>query len=334
MKRIKEATRYKRETGLTLPRWQDQIIKYEKEGGYFIHFSIVPRMNLYIVNKYNTPIGFYAYALDKSKIENFAADRPYAIIFKPKSEARILELKTYSETDLKKDIDKLVEMGYPLETIEKAEKEARVKSPGGKIWNITRFLSGSAGIQNRERTRGGGETGKWSVLLKKLGYDGVNDDCLRVIDVQESCQAVFFDTTKLDLVKIVDLKGAKIKFHTDLFDVESRELKTALKVSKLGKGTKDLVNHKSKEVRRNLATKTTDPEILRLLADDTVDDVVWDVAENLKTPPDVLRDIANNTHRRHLGGVRQAAKDTLEKLNLNLEEALIMEKLLWKLLKR
>ena len=140
MKKITEVTRFEKETGVSLPNWQQQIIGYEKKG-YYIHFSYFPKLGLYLTNKYNTPIGFYAYPLDRSKMAGFATNRPYAVIFKPKPSAKILQLKDYSESDLKADIDKLVKMGWSIDIINAAAADARNKSPGGKIWNITRVLS-------------------------------------------------------------------------------------------------------------------------------------------------------------------------------------------------
>lgn len=277
---LPEATRYKRETGLTLPRWQDQIIKYEKQGGYFIHFSNVPRIGLYIVNKYNTPIGFYAYPLKETKMEDFAVNRPYAIIFKPKPEAKILELKKYSGTDYQSDIDKLVEMGNSLEVIEKAAKAAKNKTPGGKIWNVTRVLSDSSKIVDKSKifggkkeevTRGGGPTGKWSMLLKNLGYDGVNDDCLSIIHESEPCQAVFFNTAILDLVKIIKLTSG-VEGKEELFDKEERDYQR----------------------NYNLAKKSS-PKLLASIAQDSDWRIRLAVAENPKTPPEVLRSLAFDT---------------------------------------
>lgn len=296
--RLSEVTRYKEETGKNLPRWQDQLVKYEEEGGYFIHFSNIPRMNLYIVNKFNTPIGFYAYPLDRDKMEEFAIERPYAIILKPKSEANILELIRYSESNYKADVDKLVEMGNSLEIIDKAAKEAKNKTPGGKIWNVTRVLSGAVGKKEEDLsvTRGGGSTGKWSMLLKKLGYDGVNDDCLSIIHTYEPCQAVFFDTTKLDLVKVIDLKGSKISSVDDLFDVEEREYQKKIALTKKSspKLLASLAQDSDWRVREQVAwNKSTPPEVLKSLLFDE-NSIRLGLANNTKSPEDLLMALAND----------------------------------------
>lgn len=247
---VMEAVRYKKETGEDLPNWQEELNEYESKKEYFVHFSHVPRMALYVVNKFDTPIGFYAYPLEFSKMRDFAIERPYAIIVKPRPESRMLDLKTYTEDQYYNDIDKLKNK-YKLndEEIEEWEMDARVQSPAGFIWNVTRRISIDSPsaiteaytmpappessemprvrkplspehqlrrdkyvdkVLNSYRPiktddRGGGHTGKWSVILNKvLGYDGVMDDCLKIIHTSEPCQAVFFNTTAVDLIKIIN----------------------------------------------------------------------------------------------------------------------------------
>ena len=295
-----EITRYERETGESLPSSQEQIIKYEEQGGYFIHFSNVPRIGLYIVNKYNTPIGFYAYPLDRKKMADFAVDRPYAIIFKPKPEAKILDTKKYGEGDYKADVDELVDMGYSLDDINEAARNARRPRPAGKIWNVTRVLSGSdKKTDDDSAKRGGGPTGKWSMLLKKLGYDGVNDDCFSIIHPAEPCQAVFFDTGKLDLIKILDMKGTGIKYKSDLFEPENQDLKQAANSKTSPKRLAMLAKSKNNQVRRNVARNpNTSPETLRDLANPEIEsneDVREYVYSNPNCPPDILTAVAESS---------------------------------------
>lgn len=247
---VMEAVKYKKEIGENLPRWKEELNDYESKKEYFIHFSHVPRMALYAINKFDTPIGFYAYPLVFSKMRDFAIERPYAVIIKPKPEARILNLKTYTEDQYYDDLNKL-KSKYKLddEEIEDWEMDARIQSPSGFIWNVTRRISLEPSLaliteaynmpepsdaneqprtkkplspeEQRKRdkyvskvlasyrpiepdARGGGQTGKWSVILNKiLGYDGVIDDCLKIIHTSEPCQAVFFNTTAVDLIKII-----------------------------------------------------------------------------------------------------------------------------------
>jgi uncharacterized protein YjbI with pentapeptide repeats len=259
-----EETRHKKETGENLPNWQEKLKEYEAYKEFFVHFSNVPRANLYIINKFDTPIGFYAYPLDFSKMKNFAVDRPYAIVFKTKPNAKILDLENYNETQYASDLAKL-KTKYKIsdEEIEKWELDARERSPAGFIWNVTRNLSfegASSAVteaynatdsnaeprvrktlsptekQKRDKyvsrilgsyqptdpgAKGGGQTGKWSVILNKiLGYDGVIDNCLGIIHFSEPCQAVFFNTNMIDIQDIIQITK-KIKTKDEISIVKT-----------------------------------------------------------------------------------------------------------------
>ena len=254
-----EENKYKKETGENLPNWQEKLKEYEAYKEFFVHFSNVPRANLYIINKYDTPIGFYAYPLDFSKMKDFAVDRPYAIVFKLKPNAKILDLENYNETQYASDLAKL-KTKYKIsdEEIEKWELDTRERSPAGFIWNVTRNLSfkgASSAVteaynatdsnaeprvrkklsptekQKRDKyvsrilgsyqptdpgAKGGGETGKWSVILNKiLGYDGVIDNCLGIIHYSEPCQSVVFNTNMIDIQDIIQITK-KIKTKDEI----------------------------------------------------------------------------------------------------------------------
>ena len=253
-----EENKYKKETGKSLPNWQEKLKGYEQSKDYFVHFSNVPRVALYIINKYDTPIGFYAYPLDFQKMEDFAVDRPYAIVFNIKDNANILYLDYYTKDNYASDLTKL-KTKYKIsdEEIKEWEQDSRIQSPAGFIWNVTRHLS-LEGILNTvaegtaydreakaakktwksfspakkqykrksdilksykpipEGQKGGGNTGKWSVIISKiLGYDGVIDNCKGIIHINEACQAVFFNTNVINTKEIVQITD-KIKFKADI----------------------------------------------------------------------------------------------------------------------
>ena len=253
-----EKNKYEKETGEKLPNWQDKLKEYEASKEYFVHFSNVPRVALYIINKYDTPIGFYAYPLDFQKMEDFAVDRPYAIVFNIKDNANIMYLDYYTKDNYASDLTKL-KTKYRIsdEEIKEWEQDSRIQSPAGFIWNVTRHLS-FEGILNTvaegtaydreakaakkiwksfspvkkqykrgadilksykpipEGQKGGGNTGKWSVILSKiLGYDGVIDNCKGIIHINEACQAVFFNTNIINTKEIVQITD-KIKFAADI----------------------------------------------------------------------------------------------------------------------
>ena len=244
-----EETRYEKETGENLPNWQDKLKKYEQSKDYYVHFSNVPRANLYTINRFDTPIGFYAYPLDFDKMKDFAVDRPYAIVFKIKQEAKLLDLKKYSTNQYTSDLAKL-KTKYKIsdEEIKSWEKGARNPTTAGILWNVTRRLSigdipntvteaynapnstaeprvrktlSTTEQEKRDKyvskvlgsyqpidpdDRGGGQTGKWTMILNKiLGYDGVIDDCLGIIHYSEPCQSVIFNTSMIEIQDIIQI---------------------------------------------------------------------------------------------------------------------------------
>ena len=208
---VLEISRYKKEIGSKPPSWKEQLIAYEKQGGLFVHFSNYPRMGLYLVNEYKTPIGFYSYPLKRGSISNFATERPYAVIIKPKPEARILDLETYSSADLERDTNLLLAAGFNRTTMLDAQAKAYEidNMNASMIWNITRELAKSttkySSVSMYPGPKGGGPTGLWTYLLwKVLGYDGVVDDGLGLIHSAETFQAVWFNTSKVEVVDILN----------------------------------------------------------------------------------------------------------------------------------
>lgn len=230
---VLEATRFKRETKSRLPRWTERLIAYEQQnrvdGNLFIHFSRFPKMGLYLKNSYNTPIGFYAYPLIDESISSFAAERPFMIIFKPKPEARLLVLSRYTDEQLKQDGNKLKAAGFDPTVVDETIGEpasfwdlsGTSGSPGKKIWDLTRILSGTkvGEDENGEDVtnplspgkEGGGPTARWSYILWKiLGYDGVIDNNgVGIIHSNEPNQAVFFNTTRLEIVDVIEKEGSE-----------------------------------------------------------------------------------------------------------------------------
>lgn len=211
-----EISRYKKELGAKPISWQEELAALEQQNktddNLFVHFSDYPRMGLYLKNQYKTPIGFYAYFLDRKKIMRFATSRPYAVVIRPKPTARLLDFRTYSPENLQRDVEKLVAWGFSQKVIEYARRGARDNKnfSGSMIWNITRLLAGADSVDPdfQNKGRGGGPTGKWSyVLWKVLGYDGVVDDGFQIIHHLEPNQAVFFNTAQVEVVSVVEKKN-------------------------------------------------------------------------------------------------------------------------------
>ena len=127
------STRYKRETGESLPRWQERLKKYEDMGDCFIHFSHFNKFGLNPQNRYNTPTGFYAYPLNTLYMQDFGADRPYMIIFKIKDMSSTLVLQDYTNDQLDNDLEKMAQM-YPKQAAMILDAKNSEGSPGATLW--------------------------------------------------------------------------------------------------------------------------------------------------------------------------------------------------------
>ena len=220
-----EITRYERETGKKLDMvhgdkrygdWRESLQHYSKMPGVYIHFSLFPKFGIYPSNKFTTPTGFYGYPLKPGKISEFAVERPYMIIFKPKSSTRLLNLDdSYTEGDLERDLQILMDNGLDTDVIEEAKKRARVQTPAGKIWNVSRIFSRivSKGMlsDKRSSSKEAQDTedkenfvNKWAqVIHRLLEYDGVADPGNGVIFGPEPAQSVFFDSNYLELLDVI-----------------------------------------------------------------------------------------------------------------------------------
>jgi len=141
------ATRYRKEKGENLPRWQEKLKKYEEEGGYHIHFSYFPKLGVNPMNEFiTTPTGFYTYQLNTKTMKEFGIDRPYAIVVKPNPDARILELESYTDADLARDLE-ILRKKYPdkSDVIDETADLHSGDGPAKAIWKTTQVLSQETG---------------------------------------------------------------------------------------------------------------------------------------------------------------------------------------------
>ena len=232
---IHNPTRYATETGKRLPRRREGIGKYFGKKDVYVHYSDIPRMGLYLGTTHDhqglTPSGFYVYPFAKGKVGIFGPSRPYALIVRPKAGARLLRLKTYTAAQFREDYAALKGM-YPERMTEArleswAETNYDFLNPYSSDNPPPRFPKRSLAAWNtdRERRLAGraiwtltehlamGQSKAWTVMFfKTLGYDGVVDDCQRIIwhhGRGEDCQAVFFNTTAVDLLDIIDNRVGK-----------------------------------------------------------------------------------------------------------------------------
>jgi len=184
----------------------------------------------------NTPIGVYGYPHDKKHFEEIVAgtwtlyrgSAKYAHVFriKPEYKARVLDLAKISKANYESLVIKAknaaFELGeeyeYSLEDFielrAQAEKDAKVQTWAGKLWNLTRFLA---------KTR----PPAWSKLLLKMGYVAVYDSGGKgIIHDNEPAQVVVFSVKAIDHVDAIPNPGRtenKIKEFPKLKTTEERQ---------------------------------------------------------------------------------------------------------------
>ena len=186
------STRYRREKGVNLPRWKEQLMKHADSGSHFVHFSYFPKLGLNPLNNYDTPTGFYAYPLQRGQIANFATDRPYAVVISPNNSINLLNLKDYTEGDLQRDVQQLqAKFGLTKSVEMNARGNARVQTPGGMLWNITRVIANSQAPDKTKRPNPA-----WT-----QEQDERYDDLLQVAEKLANVPAKDWKRKKRDLVQ-------------------------------------------------------------------------------------------------------------------------------------
>jgi hypothetical protein len=106
--------------------------------------------------EFDTPVGIYAYPVDyvieKQTRMEFAASRPYMYVFR--AQGNVLDLRSYTDADLKQDVAKLMKLyDFSESEVKRAMRDATTQTPGGQIWNITRMVS--IAVTKREEARKG-----------------------------------------------------------------------------------------------------------------------------------------------------------------------------------
>jgi 8-oxo-dGTP diphosphatase len=190
----------------------DQLEPYSKDPNYFVSFTTIEKIGINPVNNFSTPIGVYAYNLQKLWLDwihgddFFGNDRPYVNLIKLNTD-KICRIRSYVLTSI--DFNKLKNIYESLKSEKNFENfvEERKKvvseqtnlysnsSDGALLWdltnNIARMMTGSIGKNF---------TVKWNKLFRDLGYDVIIDDT-SVIHLLQSAQAVFFVPDSYKLIK-------------------------------------------------------------------------------------------------------------------------------------
>jgi hypothetical protein len=182
----------------------------------FVSFTTIDKLGINPNSTYNTPLGIYAYPGEyvqyKARYNTndlpFAGGSEYANVFKVTG--NIVNLSELSSADELKYHQQLSEvyatavkpLGVSWKTavdtvydlIIESDNEARVKSPGGKLWYIMMKLTT---LPTRSVTYAWNTKPHiaWNSLFRRIGIDGCIDNGDGIIHPVEPTQAVFFSKT-------------------------------------------------------------------------------------------------------------------------------------------
>lgn len=190
----------------------DQLEPYSKDPSYFVSFTAIEKIGINPNNAFSTPIGVYAYNLQKlwpdwiHGDDFFGKDRPYVNLIKLNTD-KVCRIEDYtlSPQDSSK-LESVYNSLKPSKSFQDFVQERRKAvadqtnlyqndSDGALLWdltnNIARMMSGS---NNKSFTV------KWNKLFRDLGYDAIIDNT-SVIHLLQSAQAVFFTPDSYKIVK-------------------------------------------------------------------------------------------------------------------------------------
>lgn len=169
---------------------------------FYVSLTEKDKLGIYPKSSYETPIGIYAYPLTYViNVTNggpmtrlpFAGHTDYVNVFS--SNGYILDIRNVDESMLRSLIVKiksfsLKKYGIRHEIIDqfvsKSGIDALKKSPGGRLWYITRELSIFSAKETQQRS-----VVMWNVIFRGIGIDGVVDHGAGIIHTNEPTQAVF-----------------------------------------------------------------------------------------------------------------------------------------------
>ena len=190
----------------------DQLEPYSKDPEYFVSFTTIEKIGINPKNAFSTPIGVYAYNLQKlwpdwiHGDDFFGKDRPYVNLIKLNTD-KICNIGTYTfNTQDFNKLKKIYNSLKPQENFENFVQERREAisnqtnlysrdSDGALLWDLTNNIALMlAGSNNKSFTV------RWNKLFRHLGYDVIIDNT-SVIHLLQSSQAVFFVPGSYKLVK-------------------------------------------------------------------------------------------------------------------------------------
>ena len=195
------------------------VLKKYVNSGYYMSYTSIDKLGINPRSGYNTPIGIYSYPIEDRVVGGIIAaddlsrvpymgEAPYIWIFKPKSVDRGLIIRDYTGEDYDSDVDLLYKyfrnsderISSAFDAIrESAQRDARINSAVGYLWNFTRILG---------RILAGDETiSRYTVEILPMGaYVKHGNEIALVIDV-------YNDSDEYE-IEYIDGETATVKFDS------------------------------------------------------------------------------------------------------------------------
>ena len=204
--------RYRKNKGLELLEKlnpYEELQEYYDNRNIYISFRNIDKIGINPQSYHaSTPNAIYTYPLkliwndfdhQNKKIKvPYAGEHSYIYVIRPVNPSKCLNLRKYSESDFQKDLEKIKNnKKFNLEKIDfylnNINKKKTIK-PGEKIWYLTQKLSTIKKNLNFNF---------WNRIFKDLDYDYILDSGDSIIDGGEPIQALFLDSSKIKIVKVI-----------------------------------------------------------------------------------------------------------------------------------
>ena len=124
----------------------EALLKYKDDPNIYISFTELPKIGIYPLSEYNTPIGIYTYPLKKiwpdiEKVKDtrkipYGKDRDYIFVLRSKNKKIFIEdmYKDYTDAMLKRDLVKLRKIYKNSNDID--IEQIRLQMPAGSPYNL------------------------------------------------------------------------------------------------------------------------------------------------------------------------------------------------------
>jgi hypothetical protein len=222
-----------------IERFPDRLMalqRWQHDPDVYVSFTNLMKIGINPRSRWDTPIGIYAYPL-REMFAEIAADRipygeaPYIQVLRSD---QVIELSSYSENDLTRDIARLADkytevlcdeglwniwrprqsefhaMKQSARSLEGYEEtfdfamttwaeQATHSNPASKLWNITRNMSlvlTEHKLAKANETMAKSGSVMWNTILRRLGYTAFSDKTgIGIIHDNEPVSAIFLTGT-------------------------------------------------------------------------------------------------------------------------------------------